>query len=136
MNVVWEDVWDSVDTHFQVLAATLKTCNPQLWWSSLHSENRVFPFRAYATFSREGIPGDEDVVVSLTFKSNGARLAFSSDISRGDGSILADGPTRSLPLSTHTGAVREWIIDSATCGLRFVDENTALLRKELCITST
>lgn len=131
MNSAWEEVWDAINAYFRLLATTLRSCNPNLWWACVHSENAKFPFRAHATFSREGIPGDEDIVVSLTFKLADSKLLFFSDISRGNGSILAEGPTMGIPLSTDTCSVRQWILGATRSGLRFVDDNRALLRDQL-----
>jgi hypothetical protein len=44
-----------------------------------------------------GLPFDEDVVLFATVQVTGSTCRFSSDISKGDGHVLADGPHDAWP---------------------------------------
>ena len=128
----WESAWDSVNGEFSRVAEVVLACNPNLWWECGHQDNESFPFRAYAAFSRQGTPGGEDVVISFDFKRSDGELAFTSDVSRGDGEVLAAGPSSETQRATDTGRVREWVVRTIEEGLAFVHEQEGLLRRELC----
>ena len=132
MTWAWESAWDSVNNEFTRVAEIVRACNPNLWWECGHQENESFPFRAYAAFNRHGSPGEEDVVISFDFKRSERGLMFTSDVCRGDGEILADGPSSETQLAIDTGSVRGWIGRAVDDALVFVRENEDLLRRELC----
>jgi len=132
MTWAWESAWDSVNDEFLRVADTVRACNSSLWWQCGHQENESFPFWAYASFGRHGNAGEEDVVISIDFKRSDGHLMFTSDISRGNGEILQDGPASEITLATDTGTVRQWIARSIDAALAFVSKNEDLLRRELC----
>lgn len=136
MSTVWEEVWDSINGYFSGLAAVLLGCNPNLWWTCGHSENEAYPFRAYASFNRRGVPGEEDIVTFLNFARDERGLVFSADISRGDGEVLVDAPGSRVEPATDTGPIRQWILGAASDAIGFFEANESLLTHELCDGST
>ena len=117
---------------FQILADGIRECNSTLWWSCGHAENETFPFWAYASFNKTGVAGEEDLVLSLSFKQADGRLDFTSDIARGDGEILADGPSGTTSLAVDVSTLREWIAERVRQGLAFIEGERELLVNELC----
>lgn len=131
MTVIWEEVWDLVNDSFERVAADLRMRNGRMWWTCGHADNPVFPFWATASFNRDGIAGEEDVVLSLTFKLSDGVLSFTSDIGRGEGEILSDGPVGQRPMATDTTELRVWIMDGVRQALAYFEEALPLLRREL-----
>jgi hypothetical protein len=132
MSWSWEEAWDSINDSFTRVAIDLRHRNPTLWWSCGHAENETFPFWAYASFNRSGTAGEEDIVLSLSFKRAEGQLHFTCDIARGDGEIVADGPSSSVPLAADVPSIRDWIAELVGQGLAFIEGQRELLRRELC----
>jgi hypothetical protein len=132
MILSWEHAWDTINDGFVRVAEELRACNRFLWWSCGHGENETFPFWAYASFNRAGAAGEEDLVLSLSFKRAERRLNFSCDIARGDGEVLAGGPFASTSLLVDVSALRDWIIERVDEGLAFIERERELLESELC----
>jgi hypothetical protein len=132
MSWSWEAAWDSINDGFANVAAELRERNPDLRWSCGHAENEAFPFWAYASFNRSGLAGEEEVVLSLSFKQTDGQLHFASDIASGDGRILADGPSGSVTLALDVPAIRDWIAARVGQGLTFIEGERELLKGELC----
>jgi hypothetical protein len=132
MSDVWEKGWDALNGVFRVLADELHAGNPVLWWSCGHADNESFPFWAWASFNRVGVAGEEDVVVSVSFRRTDRGLEFASDVATGDGEVLADGPRSQIVLATDTGTIRRWIEECFGRATAFVEEQTDLLRVQLC----
>jgi hypothetical protein len=128
MTGYWETAWDAINTEFSRLAEQLLTANPDIWWSCGHAENDAFPFWTYASFGRSGVPGDEDVVVSLSFKDDEGRLRFTSDVAFSDGRLIAEGPNSVEPASSDRAA---WVGESVSAGLAFVGSQLDALRSLL-----
>jgi hypothetical protein len=126
MNDIWEEVWDTVSETFQRLAASLNTRYPKMAWSSGHSDNKVFPFRAYATFNRRS-PGSEDVVVSIDFHKSEDKLRYSADIGRDDGTVIADGPTGTIAISGGLGSATAEIRTAIGSIVQFMEANEQLV---------
>ena len=131
MNEGWERLWDAINDAFVTLAESLQSVNPELWWTCAHAENAVFPFWAYASFSAQGIPGEEDVVIAISFKSTENSLHFTCDISRGNGEILADGPSGSTTVTSNSSELQAWAARKVTEALTFIEVHFEILRKEL-----
>lgn len=131
MTPHWDVMSDTLNEIFERLANDLAQVNPRLWWNFGHNKNEVFPFWAYASFSREGIPGEEDLVISLSFKSVAGGLEFDSDIARGDGEILADGPADQSVETTDLQSLQQWVDRCIAMTVRFIADNSELLRQEL-----
>ena len=131
MSGPWEQTWDAVNDAFGRVAGELSASNPALWWVCGHTDNEVFPFRAYAAFNSAGVAGEEDIVVSLDFQRSPGTLAFRSDISRGSGEIVADGPSGELSLATDVATVRAWIEQCTTEFIAFLIASRSLLMLEL-----
>ena len=131
MTDVWESAWDRLSETFQRVASSLSSSCPGMTWSAVHSDNRAFPFRAYATFNR-GWPGSADVVASVDFhrQSNG-ELRFSADIGFDDGEVLLDGPSGSVDVAGGLVASRGEI-DTAVMNIsNFIEQNKSTLHKAM-----
>ena len=126
MNPRWDAAWDLINAEFSALAGSLRLSNPALWWSCGHADNETFPFWAYASFGRSGVLGEEDVVLSLSFKSQAdGRLAFTSDIASGDGQIVAEGPAAQETADADRDI---WVGAQISAGLAFAREHLETLR--------
>lgn len=128
MTSVWESAWDVANDAFCSLAEDLREGNPDIWWECGHRQSDAFPFSAYASFSKEGIAGEEDVVVSMSFKQEGEVLVFTSDIALGDGQIIAERPSVAEPGNVDRTA---WIQSQIAEGLRFIRAQLETLRRLL-----
>ena len=93
-----DTVWQRLDAVFQRLATEVQAVQPHVSWTSGHHATESFPLTAFVSFSRNGRKEDEDVVVSVSAHISGNTLAMSSDIARGDGYVLADGPEAAYPI--------------------------------------
>ena len=131
MTDVWESAWDRLSETFRRVASSLSSSCPGMTWSAVHSDNKAFPFRAYATFNR-GWPGSADVVASVDFhrQSNG-ELRFSADIGFDDGEVLLDGPSGSVDVVGGLVASRGEI-DTAVMNIsNFIEQNKSTLHKAM-----
>jgi hypothetical protein len=100
MTDVWESAWDRLSESFGRVASSLNSSCPDMTWSARHSDNKAFPFRAYATFNR-GWPESVDVVASVDFRrQSNDELRFSADIGFDDGEVLIDGPSGSVDVAS------------------------------------
>jgi hypothetical protein len=126
MNDVWEEVWGIVSETFRRTAARLTARYPEMSWSSGHSENKAFPFRAYASFN-QGSPGAEDVVVSVDFHRSDHKLGYSADIGNDDGTVLADGPAGIIDISQGIDSARADIKVAIVNIVRFLEDNEPVL---------
>jgi hypothetical protein len=127
MNDIWEEVWGIVSETFQRIAASLGTCYPGMSWSSGHSDNNAFPFRAYAAFN-QGSQGSEDVVASVDFHRSEDRIHYTADIGRDDGTILADGPAGVIDVSEGVASARAEIGAAVGSIVRFLEESEQVVR--------
>jgi len=127
MNDIWEEVWVLTSDAFRGIAASLSERYPKMSWSSGHSDNRAFPFRAFAAFNR-GSQGSEDIVASVDFHRSDDELRYSSDIGRDDGTVLADGPTGIIDVSGGIAAARAEIEAAVDSIVRFLESSEQVVR--------
>lgn len=120
MNDIWEEIWDIVSDVFQRIAVSLCASYPKMSWSSGHSDNKAFPFRAYAAFN-QGSQGSEDVVASIDFRRSEDELHYCADIGRDDGTVLADGPAGTIDLSEGLESARPEIEVAVGSIVRFLE---------------
>jgi hypothetical protein len=100
-------------------------------WSAGHSDNKAFPFRAYATFNR-GWPESVDVVASVDFhRQPNGELRFSADIGFDDGEVLLDVPSGSVDIASGLLASRGEIDMAVIDITNFIEQSTSTLRKAL-----
>lgn len=128
----WDDVWMRLDTTFSWLAREVASVNPRARATSGRNPAAFFPFGAYLTFSRSGEPGVEDLVVSVDCKRRDSEVELTSDISAGDGYVLAEGPAVRVgdleAIDTHlpTGAL-SWLDEV----IDFIESNSGLVCAQL-----
>src|SRR4051812_30485611 len=94
MSDPWRDIaaqWTNVTNS---VAHDLRAANPGFWFQAGHHATEAFAFRGWASFSRNGEAGEEDLSLTIDFKRVEQGLKVKSDIARGDGYVLADGPNR------------------------------------------
>lgn len=127
MNDIWEETWEIISEAFRRIASSLSVSYPKMSWSSGHSDNRAFPFRAYATFSQVS-QGSEDVVVSVDFCRSEERLLYSTDVGRDDGSVLADGPAGTIDVSEGVESARAEIEAAIGSIVLFLEESEQVVR--------
>lgn len=128
---VWEEVWNRLNGCFADLAGVVGAQNSKLWWRSGHHANSDLPFRAWASFSRQGIPGEEDLVISVDFKKIEHGLEVTTDIARGNGVILAEAPVEWIALFTDTGSLGSSIVAVQRACEDFLRGQEAVLLGEL-----
>jgi hypothetical protein len=127
MNDIWEEIWDIINEAFRRIAVSLSNCCPTISWSSGHSDNKAFPFRAYATFNQDPSALGE-VVVSIDFRKSEDGLRYSTDIGRDDGTVLADGPAGVIDVSEGVASARDEIATAVLRIVRFLDEAEQVVR--------
>ncbi len=123
---MWDHVWQLLSRGFEEVVETLRLGDAQLWHQAGRQANEVFPFWAYASLGRA--PGEEEVVLSVSFKGVDGGLLFTCDISLGNGRILAELPQERGPSPTDA---QEWVVDRARDAVRFFKANDELLRAHL-----
>ena len=124
----WEDVWDVLNEAFVHLAENLHGQLPQLTWQVGHLETETFPFAGYISFSREGVRGQEDLVVSIGVQCGNGRLEWTVDLSLGDGEVLADGPSIDVQAGEPLHA---WVVGPLQETLDFVPDSEMLAKEVL-----
>jgi len=126
----WSALWPDVRDGLESAAAELRADTPTLWSDIRCAKNASFPFWVYASLNVTGPTGDEDVVLSASFKFGDSVLSFTSDIASGDGQILADGPRSESPL-TDDERMTEWAATCLEAFSDFIEENLPLVRETL-----
>lgn len=89
----WDELGRETRTRLDDVVEQLKLIWPDLWSSVGSYSTEVYPLNAFASLNTSGPPHDEDVVLFAAVQAADASITFSSDISEGDGNILAEGPT-------------------------------------------
>ena len=123
-----EDLWDVLNHAFTDLAVRLKDLNARLTWTIGHRESEAFPFTGYISFSRDGTPGQEDLVLSVGVQRKAGQLLWITDLASGDGEVLAEGPS-----CTVEGApdLARWVAAPLADTLSFLREVEPLLAELL-----
>ena len=122
-------LWEPLRDFFNVLIQEILTCNGRLWSTIAHHETQVFPFTGYLALSKNGIPGEEDLVLTLGVQRKGDRLFVRADIARGDGFILADGPAAEIAGSPLDVAA---LLEARDRALQFFSERQEVVIREVC----
>lgn len=127
LRAPWDEVSRTLQLEFDRLVESVAAARPSTFSSSHWFSNDTCPLIGTLSFSRTSDPaGDEDVVVSIEVTRRDGQLHLSSDISRGTGFILADGPQR-----IGTGLLEEvpagWVPEL----LAFLRESAPLVTEEL-----
>jgi hypothetical protein len=130
MKIIWQDAWDVLSQGFGQLAASVAAEHPGMTWSCGHGDNESFPFRAYASFSGRG-RRDEDVVVSVDFLLKDVALHYSSDVARGDGELLSEGPSGAFKFSPGTDQLRSEIRSAVSRTTDFCVASESVVSAEL-----
>ena len=83
-DVTRTTLWAVLSEAFQTVLCTLQANTPDVRMRAGHSHNDVFPFRAYAEYSKS------DRVVDLSFdvQAKDSGICVSGDIARGDGLVI------------------------------------------------
>lgn len=93
MTVDWLEVWQLLDASFRAVALAVQRENSSVQWRSGRTQATNFPFGAFLSFS-DGAPADEEIlVVSVDCKQINDSLEMTSDIAKGNGEVLFDGPS-------------------------------------------
>lgn len=131
LAALFDALWMCMKVRLETIAKEIATKNSQLKWSIGRSDSQFFPFRAYASFNQKGTAGEEDIVISIDFKSNDSSLKMSCDIARGDGEILADGPCLNINLEKEQTEVED-MFKSAQISIEvFLKQSVTLLKEQL-----
>jgi hypothetical protein len=92
----WDGVWDALEPELSQLAVRIKRERPRISWEKRCFQTEVFPFSAYLSISRDGIRGEEDLILFVGVQRKGAAFTWGSDLSLGDGVVVSGGPNFSL----------------------------------------
>ena len=76
MSMDWQSEWERLASRFDSLTEEVREGNPVATSQRGRTATEHFPFGAYLTFSRNGIAGEEDLVVSVDCRATGESLAF------------------------------------------------------------
>jgi hypothetical protein len=123
-----EDLWDRLNDFYEVLVGQLTKCNDQLWSEATHQETPVFSFGGYLSLGRDRSAGDEDLVVEWSVQRRDQWLRVTADISRGDGTVLAELPAEELMKPVDGSKLAE----SQEQAMRFFRKNIDLIKGEVC----
>jgi hypothetical protein len=96
----WDVVWARVSRCLAEVATKVARKHPAAWSAMGRTQSDAFPFGAAVSFGKAANPSTdvEDVVISVSGHVDGDALRMSADVARGDGYVLADGPTIEVPL--------------------------------------
>lgn len=93
--------------------------------------NDIFALRAWASFARGGVRGDEDLVISLDVKSGTDGFRIEADIARGDGEVLALSAARTIAPVGDDELLRAHATEAITELVAFLSAHADLLASEL-----
>jgi hypothetical protein len=93
-----------------------------------HQETTVFPFTGYVSISKDGPPGDEDLVLTWSVQRHNGRLLITADVARGDGTVLAETSAAELAEPAN----RSEVIEEQERAMRFFRRNLDLIKQEVC----
>jgi len=125
---VWEELWDRLNDFYAVLVSHLRARNERLWSQVAHQETVAFPFTGYVSLSKDGPPGDEDLVLTWSVRRRDGHLVAAADISRGDGTVLAELPVADLAEPVD----RSRITVEQERAIRFFRSHLAVIEREVC----
>lgn len=126
MNVDWKVVASSLWQALASLEVTLEERIGVVRVSKGENSTDVFPLRIYFSLcGRVAGVEEELVVVSFDCWLDGSKLHLSSDIARGNGHILSDGPAESLDLQLAGNTSGEAVLAWAERASRFVVASSA-----------
>jgi hypothetical protein len=90
----YRQIWDSLQTYFDSAVRELRLEFPGIWTQVAGFKNAAAPFIGYASIMVEHDPSrTEDCVLMMEVRRRADRLVVTSDISTGDGYLIATGPT-------------------------------------------
>jgi len=128
----WDDVWIRLDRTFSWLAREVGRANPRARATSGRTAAAFFPFGAYLTFGRSGDASLEDLVISVNCQRKDGGVRLSSDISAGDGYVLATGPeTRVKDLHGGDAAFPDEALVWLDQVIDFIESNSSLVCAQL-----
>ena len=96
MTTIVETLWASAEQALRIFAKRLADDDPTLRHELRRTANDAFLLRAYLSF-RKRADGDE-VAVTVDVQGDGKRLVVASDACTEDGTVIADGPSSTIPL--------------------------------------
>jgi hypothetical protein len=124
----WEELWDRLNDFYAVLVGQLAACNGRLWSQIAHQETPAFSFTGYVSLGRSGTPGDEDLVLEWAVQRRDDRLRVTADITRGDGTVLAELPAEEFAEPVDHSS----IAGAQERAVRFFRRHLDLIRREVC----
>lgn len=126
--MTWDDVWAALQCAIAGVAADVKDGTTHVASACGRTRAAAFPFGAYLSFGLEDDASREDVVVAIDCRSDENGLLLTCDVARGDGYVLADGPTLAVTqLSASSAEVALWLVDVAG----FLRAQVGLVKREL-----
>jgi hypothetical protein len=90
----YRQIWDLLEAYLKSVVSDLRQDFPGIWTQIAGYPNPAFPFTGYASIVAEHDPSrTEDCVLMMEVARRPGRLIVTSDISTGNGELLATGPT-------------------------------------------
>ena len=86
----------------------------------------------FVSLNTSGPPFDEDVVLFAGVQMKGSSMTFSSDISEGDGQILAEGPAETWETSIVAGDQILRARAALDRFFEFITASTSIITTQLC----
>ncbi len=132
-NIV-DSMWEKVESSFKSLANMIKRKNPNASFNWGRYETERCPFTFYASFFQFFDPNrDEDLVIIISLIRKDNYYKTCCDISKGDGTILADIPeikfSYELEQEQLEGKLILWLNEC----LDFLKKNEELITSELLL---
>jgi hypothetical protein len=108
-NAVRSGLAPAIEQFAQRLRASAPKARVDLsWWS-----NERFPLSCTVAVSEAEPAGDEVVVLTVAVWTDGIKVVLSSDLARGDGQILGDGPRVERAIgAVDQRSVEQWMRDT------------------------
>ena len=126
----WTTAADRWASRLAQLIDTLRQHDENRWTQVGQDSNELFPFRGWASLSRDATP-NEDVAISVDFRRVDGGVEYRADIAHGDGLILAETPAETIELTDDPAALRAAVSKAMDAVDAFVGAHEDLVVKEL-----
>ncbi len=129
MTPGWDNAWSDLEATFAAIIGEVQATNPQATAHYQRTATERLPFAAYLTFSREGVPNQEDLVFAVDCLATEDHHLLACAISTGEGHTLIDGPEREIEgeIEEDDEAVQGWLEEVRA----FLERNAPLAARYL-----
>ena len=101
--ILVDAIWPHLRELLSVFAGGITVVDGTLACEVVRTANDAFLLRAYAAFRRHS--GGGEVAITVDVQRNDQHLSFESDVCTDDGTIVATGPSATIPISESQSCV-------------------------------